>query len=204
MSQVLELAGRLRALSDDELVRLLRLRGGSSTSLKDFFDLAEWLLQPKHMNTFLNSLPKSSLAYASGRSDGKGNPLLDFLREARLVDFEVGGFAQAARAPRALVGEADSTAGIHAFETIASITELIFDLAHRILKDVVKQGLGGRTNCLSRLPLGPNDSRIGVGGLLGRAALAAAGSNLARVARANRCHRTGRRNRDRFEFGAGR
>lgn len=141
MSQVLELAGRLRALSDDELVRLLRLRGGSSTSLKDFFDLAEWLLQPKHMNTFLNSLPKSSLAYASGRSDGKGNPLLDFLREARLVDFEVGGFAQAARAPRALVGEADSTAGIHAFETIASITELIFDLEHRILKDVGKQGI---------------------------------------------------------------
>ncbi|MCX8529687.1 MAG: helicase-associated domain-containing protein [Rhodoluna sp.] len=141
MSQVLDLAGRLRALSDDELVRLLRLRGGSSTSLKDFFDLAEWLLQPKHMATFVNSLPKSALAYASGAGTDSGNPLLDFLREGGLVTFESGVFAQAARPAALPIGEADSVAGIHAFETLAAITELVFDLEHRILRDVGKQGI---------------------------------------------------------------
>ncbi len=140
MSQVLDLAGRLRALSDDELVRLLRLRGGSSSSLKDFFDLAEWLLQPKHMANFVNSLPKSALVYASGEGSGDGNPLLDFLREGSLVKFENGGFAQAAPTPTP-IGESDSVAGIHAFETLAAITELVFDLEHRILRDVGKQGI---------------------------------------------------------------
>jgi hypothetical protein len=141
MSQVLDLAGRLRALSDDELVRLLRLRGGSSTSLKDFFDLAEWLLQPKHMATYVNSLPKSALVYAASGSGGPGNPLLDFLREGGFVSANTDDFAQASRPSRAPLGTADSIAGIHAFETLAAITELIFDLEHRILKDVGKQGI---------------------------------------------------------------
>ncbi len=141
MSQVLDLAGRLRALSDDELVRLLRLRGGSSTSLKDFFDLAEWLLQPKHMATFVNSLPKSALSYASGATSGQPNPLLDFLREGKFVSFEGGGINQSARPTAVTLGESDSVAGIHAFETLAAITELVFDLEHRILRDVGKQGI---------------------------------------------------------------
>jgi hypothetical protein len=141
MSQVLDLAGRLRALSDDELVRLLRLRGGSSTSLKDFFDLAEWLLQPKHMATYVNSLPKSALNYAATGQGGSGNPLLDFLREGGFVSALTSGFVQEDQPARAVFGTSDSIAGIHAFETLAAITELIFDLEHRILRDVGKQGI---------------------------------------------------------------
>jgi Helicase conserved C-terminal domain len=141
MSQVLDLASRLRALSDDELVRLLRLRGGSSTSLKDFFDLAEWLLQPKHMTTYVNSLPKSALNYAATGQGGPGNPLLDFLREGGFVSALNGGFAQEERPAKAVFGTSDSIAGIHSFETLAAITELIFDLEHRILRDVGKQGI---------------------------------------------------------------
>jgi hypothetical protein len=140
MSQVLDLAGRLRGLSDDELIRLLRLRGGSSSGLKDFFDLADWLLQPKNMSTFINSLPKSALLYASESSPGAGSPLLEFLRE--------GGFVEFSNPEQSLpsnnsynIGAADSIAGIHAFETLAGITELIFDLEHRILRDVGKQGI---------------------------------------------------------------
>jgi hypothetical protein len=140
MSQVLDLAGILRGLNDEELIRLLRLRGGSSSSLKDFFDLAEWLLQPKNMTTFVNSLPKSALLYASGSSKTGGGSLLDFLRERELVGFtEEAPAKPATKAPN--IGETDSVAGIHAFETLAAITELIFDLEHRILRDVGKQGI---------------------------------------------------------------
>lgn len=140
MSQVLDLAGILRGLSDEELIRLLRLRGGSSSNLKDFFDLAEWLLQPKNMTTFVNSLPKSALLYASGSGNSAGGPLLDFLRERDLVGFTGEASAKApAQAPN--IGETDSVAGIHAFETLAAITELVFDLEHRILRDVGKQGI---------------------------------------------------------------
>ena len=144
MSQVLDLAGRLRGLSDEELIRLLRLRGGSSASLKDFFDLAEWLLQPKNMATFVNSLPKSALLYASASEASTkskdGNSLLDFLRTANLVAFNSQPSLDAKSKPLN-IGETDSVAGIHAFETLAAITELIFDLEHRILRDVGKQGI---------------------------------------------------------------
>lgn len=140
MSQVLDLAGRLRGLSDEELIRLLRLRGGSSTNLKDFFDLAEWLLQPKNMASFVNSLPKSALVYASQAGFSQGAPLLDFVREGGYVSFE--GEVSAKKAVKSLnIGETDSVAGIHAFETLAAISELILDLEHRILRDVGKQGI---------------------------------------------------------------
>jgi len=140
MSQVLDLAGRLRGLSDEELIRLLRLRGGSSASLKDFFDLAEWLLQPKNMAAFVNSLPKSALVYASEAGPGEGGPLLDFLREGGYVSFK-GELSAIKKEKIWSVGETDSVAGIHAFETLAAISELIFDLEHRMLRDVGKQGI---------------------------------------------------------------
>lgn len=140
MSQVLDLAGRLRGLSDEELIRLLRLRGGSSTNLKDFFDLAEWLLQPKNMASFVNSLPKSALVYASQAGFDQGAPLLDFIREGGYVSFK--GEVSAKKPGKSLnIGETDSVAGIHAFETLAAISELILDLEHRILRDVGKQGI---------------------------------------------------------------
>ena len=140
MSQVLDLAGRLRDLSDEELIRLLRLRGGSSTNLKDFFDLAEWLLQPKNMASFVNSLPKSALVYASQAGLGQGSPLLDFIRDGGYVSFK--GEASAKKPDRSLsIGETDSVAGIHAFEALAAISELILDLEHRMLRDVGKQGI---------------------------------------------------------------
>lgn len=140
MSQVLDLAGRLRGLSDDELVRILRLRGGSSAGLKDFFDLAEWMLQPKNMTVFVNSLSKSALSYASKIATGGGNPLLDFLREGNFVVFSTPPTISKASG-ESKIGETDSIAGIHAFETLAAITELILDLEHRILRDVGKQGI---------------------------------------------------------------
>ena len=141
MSQVLDLAGRLRALTDDELVRLLRIRGGSSTNLKDFFDLAEWLLQPKHMTQYVNSLPKSALLYVSGSNNDHASPVLDFIRSGEFVQFEDSKVLSPIETRQPTSPNSDSVAGIHAFESISSITELVFDLEHRILRDVGKQGI---------------------------------------------------------------
>lgn len=139
MSPVLELAGRLRSLSDEELVRLLRLRGGTTKKLKDFFDLAEWLLQPRNLETLVNSLSRSALEFASGAGGASDNPLLVFLRDHSLVHFSPSsiGFSQTAPGKRA----DDGIAGIHAFECLAAITELIFELEHNELSDTGKQGL---------------------------------------------------------------
>lgn len=139
MSLVLDLAGRLRSLSDEELVRLLRLRGGTTKKLKDFFDLAEWLLQPRNLETLVKSLSRSALDFASGAGGSSDNPLLVFLRDHDLVKFSPSsnGFAQSAPATRA----DDGIAGIHAFECLATITELIFELEHNELSDTGKHGL---------------------------------------------------------------
>ncbi len=139
MSQVLELAGRLRSLSDEELVRLLRLRGGTTKKLKDFFDLAEWLLQPRNLEVLVNSLSRSALEFASGAGGESTNPLLVFLKSHGLVKYSPPsrGFAQVAGARMA----DDGIAGIHAFECLTAITELIFELEHSELSDTGKQGL---------------------------------------------------------------
>lgn len=141
MTQLLNLANTLRSLSDDELVRLLRLRGGVGNHVKDFFDLADWLLQPKNFEALVSSLPRSALEHASGgEKTSAPNPLLDYLAANRLVNYEGRmGFAQEAR-NQGTPGS-DSAAGIHAFETLTAIKELLIELEHRILKDVGKQGI---------------------------------------------------------------
>ncbi|MEY4390427.1 MAG: hypothetical protein RLZZ400_170, partial [Actinomycetota bacterium] len=56
MSVVLELADRLRHLSDEDLAGLLRERSINPNHLRDFFDLAEAMLQTKSAEAWLSSL----------------------------------------------------------------------------------------------------------------------------------------------------
>lgn len=56
MSVVLELADRLRHLSDDDLAGLLRERSINPNHIRDFFDLAEAMLQTKSAEAWLSSL----------------------------------------------------------------------------------------------------------------------------------------------------
>ena len=56
MSVVLELADRLRHLSDEDLAGLLRERSINPNHLRDFFDLAEVMLQTKSAEAWLSSL----------------------------------------------------------------------------------------------------------------------------------------------------
>ena len=66
MSEVLELANRLRDLSDDDLAGLLRERAISPHNLRDFFDLAEAMLQTKNAEAWLASLNLDELAEVAG------------------------------------------------------------------------------------------------------------------------------------------
>jgi len=139
MSDVLQLADALRKLGDDELVRILRLRGASNAALKDFFDLAEWLLQPKNLKHYTNSLPRRALEYLAGDAEFEADSLLTFLRQSRGVEFKLPTSAAATLGGK--VGDCDSIAGTHAYETIVVIGEIIYELEHRLIKEVGRQGI---------------------------------------------------------------
>ncbi|MEO6943644.1 MAG: hypothetical protein ABI053_02915, partial [Lacisediminihabitans sp.] len=62
MSNTLELAGRLRAMSDTELADAMRARGLASTAINDFFDLAEAFLGSASIQQILTRLERETLA----------------------------------------------------------------------------------------------------------------------------------------------
>jgi hypothetical protein len=151
MSEVLELAQQLRLLSDEELAALVRQRMINSTHLKDFFDLAESLLQPRNLETWIAGLTAKeleSLAKAAGHKD----PLMTFLASSdtfssTLAEMTRTAAKQAAKAaPTAAEKRLDSNAaardgGIRAFETSQAITEIIYDLEQRRIKLIGKAGI---------------------------------------------------------------
>ncbi|MGV8885286.1 MAG: helicase-associated domain-containing protein [Microbacteriaceae bacterium] len=61
-SSALALAARLRHESDEELAALLRARDVRDTGIRDYFDLAEKLLEPASVHTALAQLDRPTLA----------------------------------------------------------------------------------------------------------------------------------------------
>src|SRR5690606_8653542 len=61
-ASALALAARLRALDDDELTRLVAARGIRDTGIRDFFDLAEALLDRGSVQAALERLDRPTLA----------------------------------------------------------------------------------------------------------------------------------------------
>jgi hypothetical protein len=59
---MLTLASRLRALDDATLRRTLKLRSVSAAGIRDFFDLAEALLEPDAVQRALAQLDRATLA----------------------------------------------------------------------------------------------------------------------------------------------
>lgn len=79
---VLALAARLRALSDDELTRLVASRGIRATGIDDFFDLAEALLDRTSVQAALERLDRPTLAVLAAAGDlaeSSGAPTADRL-----------------------------------------------------------------------------------------------------------------------------
>jgi len=151
MSEVLELAQQLRLLSDEQLAALVRQRMINTAHLKDFFDLAESLLQPKNLQTWIAGLTAdelSSLRAGTAHTD----QLMAFLASsetfaATLQEMQRISAKQLAKQSRPEgFAQLDATAsardgGIRAFETCQSITEVIYDLEQRRIKLVGKSGV---------------------------------------------------------------
>ena len=75
----LALASRLRALSDEQLLALLRMRDVRETGIRDFFDLADKLLDRTSIQNILSQLDRrtyervdNALAAASGPDEEAG------------------------------------------------------------------------------------------------------------------------------------
>jgi len=67
---MLTLASRLRALDDQELRRTIEIRAVSPTGIRDFFDLAEALLDPSAIQRAVAHLDRATLALLAVAGDG--------------------------------------------------------------------------------------------------------------------------------------
>ena len=87
MSEVLDLTERLRSLSDERLKEVLRELMLVESRYQDFYDLAEALLQPRNLDTWLSTLSSEELdEILNFKSKGKSNDsLLEFLKNSNSV-----------------------------------------------------------------------------------------------------------------------
>jgi len=161
MSDVLELAGQLRGLDDDALIAICRQSLTQASNAKDFFDLAEQLLQTKSVDAWLATQNSSRLEalIAVEPTVGSKDPIFEVIRKRISVanDPIAQRIRQALSAPKSAtalkvaaksseVSEAEALraaddAGIRGFLSVQGLTEFVIDLEHRYLREVAKFGL---------------------------------------------------------------
>lgn len=163
MSDLYQLALGLREAENASIARLVHERSLSLADFRDFFDLAQAILNPKSIGLLAATISTSQLAAArslqQGRtlSDDAAQPLIDNFfafradsGDMRLFDWLIERLASR----RSLLQEAkpiaDSVATIElerdcamaAFETMQAITELIFDADQNYIREVGRAALG--------------------------------------------------------------
>lgn len=158
MSEVLELAQQLRLLTDNQLVALVRQRMLSTAGLKDFFDLADALLQPKNMQAWIAGLTSDEIESITKvtKTSAKSDPLMSFLVSSETFvntlselqkylerDGSKTKSAEVAKPEQDALpkSQAHSDGGIRAFEMCQAITEVIYDLEQHRVKLVGKSGI---------------------------------------------------------------
>lgn len=166
MSELLRIASALRRASDDDLKAVISQRMVNSSGLRDFFDLADSLSQPKSVASTVAGLPKQQISALVAILDGEKPEELAAERLCRLmlIDRDSDGVyalfestasclqalelnndepqneSPVADAPAQLDVNRDS--GIEAFETIQALTELVFDVEQRFIREVGKKNVG--------------------------------------------------------------
>jgi len=170
MSQLLRLASALRRASDDDLQQVIAQRMVNSSGLRDFFDLAESLSQPKSVASAVSGLPKDQVealqAILAAKQPAVGAAIE--LKKLFLIDQDPDGNfnifestetclseleASTRLAPQAATEaelatispsqiEVDRDSGIATFETIQALTELVFDAEQRYIREVGKKSVG--------------------------------------------------------------
>ena len=161
MNDVLELASHLRELDDESLISVCRQSLTQASNAKDFFDLAEQLLQPRSIDSWLatqNSSKLQALVDGSG-SKTPNDPIFAIIskRTANATDpltLKIGQAISTAKSRNPLRAATKETsagasvrnraaddAGIRGFLSVQGLTEFVIDLEHRYLREVAKFGL---------------------------------------------------------------
>ena len=166
MSELLRIASALRRASDDDLKAVISQRMVNSSGLLDFFDLADSLSQPKSVASTVAGLPKPQIAALVAILDGKqpDDVAAERLQRMMLIDRNADGeyelFDSTAACLQSLAldnkpvdgdaveevapsqAEVDRDAGIAAFESSQALTELVFDVEQRFIREVGKKNVG--------------------------------------------------------------
>ena len=166
MSELLRIASALRRASDDDLKAVISQRLVNSSGLRDFFDLAESLSQPKSVASTVAGLPKQQIAALVAILDGvkPDEAAAERLRRLMLIDrnadgdcvlFESTALCLQSLALETIESESDQSvaspptqlevdrdSGISAFETCQALTELVFDVEQRFIREVGKKNVG--------------------------------------------------------------
>lgn len=160
MSELLQVAASLRQLPDQELRQLIIARSVNSATLRDFFDLAEAISNQKSINSAISALPRSLAMAMAAMAAGDETTQEAHRRLIKLgladstgLFFAVAeSFANLRLNSRpALQPVEESTAspsvissecGLAAFETMQALTELVFDLEQRYVREVGKGNVG--------------------------------------------------------------
>lgn len=166
MSELLRIAAALRRASDDDLKAVISQRMVNSSGLRDFFDLAESLSQPKSVASTVAGLPRQQIDALIAILDEQQPEAkaADALERLMLIDksndgkyslFESTALCLQALEPSSveetdgeniglapIQSDVDRDSGIATFETIQALTELVFDVEQRYIREVGKKNVG--------------------------------------------------------------
>lgn len=178
MSDVLRVAEQLRALSDNDIARLVKRCQINASPAKDFFDLAASFLQTKAQDAWLNSANRDTLQglLVSLQDDGLAqkapttDPNFDLAlarikTDAKLAQLISERCTLAEHPLATKVTKTTSTqdladSGIRAFLTVLAISEFGYELEHRYLREIGKQGLALPEVKLFSAHLGINGDQV--------------------------------------------
>ena len=166
MSDQLRIAAALRRLDDASLERVIQLRMLNSSHLRDFFDMADALANAKSLAPALSSLTVRQFEQLENLSENKKSDLGDFIFDLMLAERTDQGpkiFASTVDAMATIgshrkisnlvvvsdnerrelsAAEIDRDASLAIFDVIQALTELIFELEQRYIREVGKRGVG--------------------------------------------------------------
>jgi hypothetical protein len=166
MSDQLQVAAALRRMDDLALVKLAKVRSVNTTHLRDFFDFADALTAPKSATAAIASLSNRQLdSLVAIIENKKPDPkvaaeLIDFaLVEKTKTSYAVFEYARSCylelknvkispkltsvvETSQLSLDDVDRDAHLSIFDIIQALTELVFDLEQRYIREVGKRGVG--------------------------------------------------------------
>jgi hypothetical protein len=157
----LQLAGQLRQLSDEQLAALLGAREVRESGIRDFFDLAEALLDPDSIQKALARLDRSMLATLAAHGTdpeltrlalvterGVPEPVLAQLNLWPALGLPSPDQLLSDSAPAVLAALSqvdphfiDRVAAEHAFGTTTAVSELLSELQHESARELARGGV---------------------------------------------------------------